>query len=84
MGTERTHEIDAVASDWLIRRQSGAWSAADQARLNELAECLDAKPRGVSAPRACLGRRCAPESPGRRNSRRSPASAGTLESQPFF
>ena len=34
MGTERTHEIDAVASDWLIRRESGAWSADDQARLN--------------------------------------------------
>jgi len=35
MGTERTHEIDAVASAWLIRRESGAWSVADQA-------CLDA------------------------------------------
>ena len=35
MGTERIHEIDAVASDWLIRRESGAWSAADQARLDE-------------------------------------------------
>jgi transmembrane sensor len=35
MGTERTHEIDAVASDWLIRRESGEWSAADQARLDE-------------------------------------------------
>lgn len=35
MGTERTHKIDAVASDWLIRRESGAWSAADQARLDE-------------------------------------------------
>jgi transmembrane sensor len=35
MGTERTHEIDVVASDWLIRRESGAWSAADQARLEE-------------------------------------------------
>jgi len=34
MGTERTHEIDAVASDWLIRRQSDAWSADDQACLN--------------------------------------------------
>src|ERR1700723_3201402 len=34
MGTERTHKIDAVASDWLIRRESGAWSADDQARLN--------------------------------------------------
>ena len=35
MGTERTHKIDAVASDWLIRRESGTWSAADQARLDE-------------------------------------------------
>ena len=35
MGTERTHKTDAVASDWLIRRESGAWSAADQARLDE-------------------------------------------------
>lgn len=35
MGAERTHQIDAVASDWLIRRESGAWSAADQARLDE-------------------------------------------------
>ena len=35
MGTQRTHKIDAVASDWLIRRQSGAWSAADQAHLDE-------------------------------------------------
>jgi transmembrane sensor len=33
-GTERTHEIDAVASAWLIRRASGAWSAVDQARLD--------------------------------------------------
>src|ERR1700722_18920979 len=33
--TERTHEIDAVASDWLIRRESGAWSAADEACLDE-------------------------------------------------
>ena len=35
MGTERTHKIDAVASDWLVRRESGGWSAADQARLDE-------------------------------------------------
>jgi transmembrane sensor len=35
MGTERTHKIDAVASDWLMRRESGAWSAVDQARLDE-------------------------------------------------
>src|SRR5258708_1366213 len=33
MGNERTSEIDAAASDWLIRRDSGAWSAGDQARL---------------------------------------------------
>lgn len=35
MGTERTHKIDAMASDWLIRRDSGAWSAADTERLDE-------------------------------------------------
>jgi transmembrane sensor len=35
MGAKRTHEIDAVASDWLIRRESGTWGAADQARLDE-------------------------------------------------
>src|SRR5258708_4000028 len=35
MGTERTHKIDAVASDWLIRRESGVWSADDQACLND-------------------------------------------------
>jgi transmembrane sensor len=35
MGTERTNQIDAAASAWLIRRDSGSWSAADQA-------CLDA------------------------------------------
>src|SRR3984893_17167442 len=35
MGTQRAHQIDAVASDWLIRRESGTWSAADQARLDE-------------------------------------------------
>jgi transmembrane sensor len=33
MGTERIHEIDAAASDWLVRRDSGAWSATDEARL---------------------------------------------------
>lgn len=38
MGTERTHEIDAAASEWLIRRDSGAWSAAEQARLEEWLE----------------------------------------------
>jgi transmembrane sensor len=35
MGTERTRKIEAVASDWLIRRESGTWSAVDQARLDE-------------------------------------------------
>jgi transmembrane sensor len=35
MGTERTNQIDAAASDWLIRRDSEAWSDADQARLDE-------------------------------------------------
>jgi transmembrane sensor len=35
MVTKRTHKIDAVASDWLVRRESGAWSAADQVRLDE-------------------------------------------------
>jgi transmembrane sensor len=35
MGTERIHEIDAVASDWLIRRESAAWNAADQTHLDE-------------------------------------------------
>jgi transmembrane sensor len=35
MGTDRTHEIDAEASNWLIRRESDAWSAADQMRLDD-------------------------------------------------
>jgi transmembrane sensor len=35
MGMERTNQIDAAASAWLIRRDSGAWSAGDQARLEE-------------------------------------------------
>jgi transmembrane sensor len=35
MGTERTNEIDAAASDWLIRRDSGAWTDADQARFDQ-------------------------------------------------
>jgi transmembrane sensor len=35
MDTKRTHEIDAAASDWLIRRESGAWSAADEAGFVE-------------------------------------------------
>jgi transmembrane sensor len=35
MGTERTNQIDAAASAWLVRRDSEAWSAADQVRLDE-------------------------------------------------
>ncbi len=35
MGAERTNEIDAAASDWLIRRDSGAWTDADQARFDQ-------------------------------------------------
>ena len=35
MSMERTHEIDAVASDWLVRRESDTWGAADQACLDE-------------------------------------------------
>jgi len=35
MGTERTKQIDAAASAWLIRRDSGSWSAADEACLEE-------------------------------------------------
>jgi transmembrane sensor len=35
MGTERTKQIDAAASAWLIRRDSESWSAADQACLEE-------------------------------------------------
>ena len=35
MSTERTNQIDTAASAWLIRRDSEAWSAADQARLDE-------------------------------------------------
>src|SRR5882762_3568322 len=35
MSTERTHEIDTAASDWLIRRDSGVWTRTDQARLDE-------------------------------------------------
>jgi transmembrane sensor len=35
MGTERTNQIDDAASAWLIRRDSEAWSAAEQARLDE-------------------------------------------------
>lgn len=35
MGMDHAHKIDAEASDWLIRRDSGAWNSADQARLDE-------------------------------------------------
>jgi transmembrane sensor len=35
MSTERTIQIDAAASAWLIRRDSGSWSAAEQACLKE-------------------------------------------------
>jgi transmembrane sensor len=35
MGTLRTKQIDAAASAWLIRRDSGSWSAGDQACLEE-------------------------------------------------
>jgi transmembrane sensor len=35
MDTKRAHEIDAAASDWLIRRESGAWSAVDEAGFVE-------------------------------------------------
>jgi transmembrane sensor len=35
MGMDHIHKIDAEASDWLIRRDSGSWSSADQARLDE-------------------------------------------------
>jgi transmembrane sensor len=35
MGTERTKQIDATASAWLIRRDSESWSAADQACFEE-------------------------------------------------
>jgi transmembrane sensor len=35
MGTERTKQIDAAASAWLIRRDSESWSAADQVCFEE-------------------------------------------------
>jgi transmembrane sensor len=35
MGTERTKQIDAAASAWLIRRDSESWSAEDQAGLEQ-------------------------------------------------
>lgn len=33
MGTERTEKIEEDACDWLIRRESGHWTEADQAQL---------------------------------------------------
>lgn len=38
MSTERTNEIEEIASDWLIRGQSGQWSEADQGRLEQWLE----------------------------------------------
>jgi transmembrane sensor len=35
MNTERTNQIDAAASAWLIRRDSESWSVADQACLEQ-------------------------------------------------
>lgn len=35
MSTERTNEIEATASAWLIRRDSGTWTEADQARFQQ-------------------------------------------------
>jgi transmembrane sensor len=35
MGTERTKQIDAAASAWLIRRDSESWSAGEQACFEE-------------------------------------------------
>jgi transmembrane sensor len=35
MSTERTQEIEDLASEWLIRRDSGVWTAHDQVRLEE-------------------------------------------------
>jgi transmembrane sensor len=35
MSTERTQEIEELASEWLIRRDSGVWTAHDQVRLEE-------------------------------------------------
>jgi transmembrane sensor len=35
MSTERTQEIETAASEWLVRRDSGVWTAKDQARLEE-------------------------------------------------
>lgn len=32
---ERTNEIEETASEWLIRRESGRWTPADQARLEQ-------------------------------------------------
>lgn len=35
MSTERTNEIEEVASDWLVRRESGRWTQTDQARFEQ-------------------------------------------------
>ncbi|MEJ1961316.1 MAG: DUF4880 domain-containing protein [Gammaproteobacteria bacterium] len=35
MSTDRTNEIEEVASDWLIRRESGDWTEADRARFEQ-------------------------------------------------
>jgi transmembrane sensor len=35
MSAEHTQEIEEAASEWLIRRDSGVWTAEDQARLEE-------------------------------------------------
>jgi transmembrane sensor len=32
---ERTNEIEEAASDWLVRRESGQWTQADQARFEQ-------------------------------------------------
>lgn len=35
MSTERTNEIEEAAGDWLVRRESGQWTQADQARFEQ-------------------------------------------------
>jgi transmembrane sensor len=35
MSTERTQEIEQIASEWLVRRDSGDWTASDQSRFDE-------------------------------------------------
>jgi transmembrane sensor len=35
---ELTNEIEEIASDWLVRRQSGQWTQADQGRLEQWLE----------------------------------------------